>query len=211
MKNKSNLIIFIIIIILAILLIWPAFKGPADDATNDESDVTVVDDQTASSTSDTSVDVVDVSAVKVDDNSTVDKIVIKPVETGLMTVKAFFSSTEIDPNNKDCSLVYPASRQVARTSAVARVALMELFKGLTSSESANGLATAINPGVKINSLTINNGLAKIDLSKELGDKVAGSCRVTAIRSQITQTLKQFPTVSAVLISIDGKMAGVLQP
>ncbi|MEK7586282.1 MAG: hypothetical protein AAB453_00205 [Patescibacteria group bacterium] len=102
MKNKSNLIIFIIIIILAILLIWPAFKGPADDATNDESDVTVVDDQTASSTSDTSVDVVDVSAVKVNDNSTVDKIVIKPVETGLMTVKAFFSSTEIDPNNKDC-------------------------------------------------------------------------------------------------------------
>jgi len=35
--------------------------------------------------------------------------------------------------------------------------------------------------------------------------------VTAIRAQITETLKQFPTVENVVISIDGRTEDILQP
>jgi spore germination protein GerM len=39
----------------------------------------------------------------------------------------------------------------------------------------------------------------------------GSARVDMIRQQITQTLKQFPTVNEVRIAIEGETEGVLQP
>jgi len=45
----------------------------------------------------------------------------------------------------------------------------------------------------------------------LEEAVGGSCRVTAIRSQIEQTLKQFSTVQSVIISIDNRTEDILQP
>jgi len=65
--------------------------------------------------------------------------------------------------------------------------------------------------VKIQSLSIENGVAKIDFSKELEQDVGGSCRVSAIRAQITETLKQFETVNEVIISIDSRVEDILQP
>lgn len=128
-----------------------------------------------------------------------------------MTVNAYFTATVEGDTSTDCSVVYATPRTIARTQAPARAALMELFKGVTTMEASQGVSTAIGSGVKINSLTINNGIARVDLSSELEEGVAGSCRVTAIRSQIEKTLLQFPTVTGVLISVDGKTAGTLQP
>ena len=51
----------------------------------------------------------------------------------------------------------------------------------------------------------------VDFSKELGIGVAGSCRVEAIRSQITETLKQFKNVENVIISIEKETENILQP
>ena len=51
----------------------------------------------------------------------------------------------------------------------------------------------------------------MDFSRELNDGVAGSCKVMAIRSQITQTLKQFSEIKGVVISVDGEAEEVLQP
>jgi spore germination protein GerM len=42
-------------------------------------------------------------------------------------------------------------------------------------------------------------------------QVGGSCRVAAIRAQITDTLKQFPPVDEVIISIDDRTEDILQP
>jgi len=60
-------------------------------------------------------------------------------------------------------------------------------------------------------LTIENGVAKADFDPQLQFQVGGSCRVQAIRAEITQTLKQFPTVNEVFISVNGETELILQP
>ena len=98
-----------------------------------------------------------------------------------------------------------------KTTLVARAALTQLLVGPTNMEKNAGLFTNINSGVTIQSLTIENGVAKVDFNQQLQERVAGSCKVIAIRAQITETLKQFPSVKSVVISIDGKTEDILQP
>jgi len=127
-----------------------------------------------------------------------------------MTVKAFFNNSQMDPE-VSCNKVFPVERTVAKTPAVARAALEELLKGVTDGEKNAGFFTSINPGVKIQSLTIENGVAKVDFDEQLEAQVGGSCRVSAIRAEITETLKQFSTVKSVVISINGRTEDILQP
>ncbi|MBU3925210.1 GerMN domain-containing protein, partial [Patescibacteria group bacterium] len=56
-----------------------------------------------------------------------------------------------------------------------------------------------------------NGIAKVDFDERLEFQAGGSCRVAAIRAEITETLKQFPTVNNVVISINGRTEDILQP
>lgn len=124
------------------------------------------------------------------------------------TVKAYFSTQE---SSEDCSKVFEVNRDVPKTTAVARAALEELLKGPTDQEKHAGFSTSINKGVIIKSLTILNGVAKVDFNSQLEFQVGGSCRVSAIRAQITETLKQFSTVKGVVISINAKTEDILQP
>lgn len=130
------------------------------------------------------------------------------------TVKVYFSNSEVvarsDPG-LSCSKVFPLDRIIPKTAAVARSALEELLKGPTNTEKNAGFFTSINLGVKIQSLIIENGTAKVDFDEQLEYQVGGSCRVSAIRAQITETLKQFPTVKNVVISINGRTEDILQP
>lgn len=131
-------------------------------------------------------------------------------QTNKTKVKVFFNNNMVSIPN-DCDYVVPTEREINSSSSPARAALEELFKGPTDKEKSDGFFTNINEGVKIQKLIIENGTAKVDLSKELDQSVAGSCRVSAIRAQITQTLKQFPSVKDVVISIDGRTEDILQP
>ncbi len=112
---------------------------------------------------------------------------------------------------QSCDLVLPFKREVLKTQSVARQALEELLNGPSNSEIYAGYATSINEGVKLKSVTIENGVAKVDFSQELNEGVAGSCRVLAIKSQIEKTLLQFSTVKSVVISINGVTDDTLQP
>ncbi len=127
-----------------------------------------------------------------------------------MRVKIYFNNNQWDPE-ASCNKVFPVEREIPKTEAVARAALEELLKGPTEKEEAEKYITSINPGVKIQSLTIENGTLKVDFDSQLEFQVGGSCRVSAIRSQIIETLKQFPTVKDVIISIDGRIEDILQP
>jgi len=127
-----------------------------------------------------------------------------------MIVKAYFNNNQLDPA-VTCHKVFSVEREVLKTKAAARVALEELLKGPTEEEKSKGFFTNINSGVKIQNLVIENGLAKVDFDATLEYQVGGSCRVMAIRAQITETLKQFPTVNEVIISIDGQSEDILQP
>ncbi|MDP4008806.1 MAG: GerMN domain-containing protein, partial [bacterium] len=105
----------------------------------------------------------------------------------------------------DCTRTQAVTRQIPRTQAIARSALQELFKGSTQSEqNLLGLYTAINPGVTIQRISIENGVAYVDFSDELELNVGGSCRVAAIYSQIRNTLLEFSTVNDVVLSVNGR-------
>ncbi|MFA6918120.1 MAG: Gmad2 immunoglobulin-like domain-containing protein [Candidatus Gracilibacteria bacterium] len=131
--------------------------------------------------------------------------------TETLTVKAFFGNTKIDPNVRFCERTYAVTRTIPKTKSVAREAILELLKGVSATEKAKGFVTQLNEGIQIQKLVIKNGVASIDFNQALQEKVGGSCRVATIRSQITQTLKQFSSVQSVIISIDGESETILQP
>jgi hypothetical protein len=111
------------------------------------------------------------------------------------------------------------------TEAVGSAALQELLWGPTPGNLAD-FSTAIptpeqvltfpgrgpdwGPRVTLKGLTIVNGLATADFSKEMMAYGGGSARVAAISHQITETLKQFPTVQTVRILVEGQ-PDMLQP
>ena len=125
-------------------------------------------------------------------------------------VRAYFNNNQMDANIS-CTKVFSVNREILKTTAVARVALEELLKGPTVSEQHAGFSTSLNKGIKIQSLVIENGVAKVDFNEELGKGVAGSCKVQAIRAQIAETLKQFSTIKSVVISINSATEDILQP
>ncbi len=126
------------------------------------------------------------------------------------TIRVYFNNNNLDPE-MSCNKVFAVERVVARTPAIARATLEELLKGVAESEKASGFFTSINDNVTIQSLVISGGIARVDFSGQLEYQVGGSCRVSAIRAQITETLKQFTTVQDVIISINGRTEGILQP
>ncbi len=133
-----------------------------------------------------------------------------------MTVKIFLSDSRfVGEPDFDCSRTVAVERQVLKTSAAARASIEALLRGATQKENNQGFISSINPGVRIQKLTIDppfgEKTAKIDFDEQLEFQVGGSCRVASIRAQITDTLKQFPTVENVIISINGRTEDILQP
>jgi hypothetical protein len=147
------------------------------------------------------------------DGSEIDKVIIpvfiKKSETAI--IKVFFGNSKMDPE-ASCNKVFPVERVIYKTQAVARKSLEELIKGPTDKETGESYFTSLNQeGIIIQSLVVEDGIAKADFNSELERAVGGSCRVAAIRAQITETLKQFPAVKSVVISIDGRTEDILQP
>lgn len=126
-------------------------------------------------------------------------------------IKVFFGNSKFDPSGMNCDKVYPVERNIQKTLAVAKAAAEELLKGPAQQEKEQGYFTSINSNVAINSLELKDGTAKIDFDEQLEFQVGGSCRVAAIRKQITETLKQFSEKKEVLISINGRTEDILQP
>ena len=126
-------------------------------------------------------------------------------------LKVFFANSQMDSEIQDCAKVYAVDRTIPKTLTPARASLEELLRGPTAAEKQLGYITSINSGVEIQKLTIENGVARVDFDEQLETGIGGSCRVANIRAQITETLKQFATVSEVIISIDGRTEDILQP
>ena len=126
-------------------------------------------------------------------------------------VAVFFTNQKKDPSGLSCEKTFPIYRRVAKSQVLARSALLELLKGPDRLEYEAGYGTAINSGTALQKISIENGVARVDFDSMLEVGVGGSCRVLAIESQIKETLKQFPTVKEVVISINGRTEGVLQP
>jgi len=125
------------------------------------------------------------------------------------TFKLYFGKSS-SSSSLDCSLVFPVERTIAETAAIGRASIAELLKGPTDAELAQGYTTSIPVDTALNSLVIGDRTAKADFTRSL-EPGGGSCRVTAIRSQIEETLRQFDTVDNVVISVEGNSETALQP
>ncbi len=107
-------------------------------------------------------------------------------------------------------MVQPVSRTVLFNEWGAEKALRLLLAGPILAES-DTFDTSIPAGTRLNSLRVEEGTAYADFSQELG-QVAGSATVIPLREQINRTLKQFPGILEVIITVQGESSEeMLQP
>ncbi|MCX6720477.1 MAG: GerMN domain-containing protein [Candidatus Staskawiczbacteria bacterium] len=126
----------------------------------------------------------------------------------LMTVKVYFGGSILA--DAECDVVSPVDRIIPKTQTVARATIEELLKGPTVEEKVGGYLSVIPVGSKLNSISIVNGEARVDFSATT-ESGGGSCSMAARVAQITQTLLQFPTITSVKLSINGRTGDIFQP
>lgn len=161
----------------------------------------------------TSTVILDVYDNSAKDGSEIDRVSIPlQFQSGnTVPIKVFFNNSKMD-NGNTCASVYSLTRNVPRTPYIGRAALGQLVQGPTDDEKTQGFFTSINSGTELRSLSIDaSSTAHADFNEVLEQGVAGSCKISAIRNQITQTLLQFPGIHNVVISVNGNSTSTLQP
>ena len=100
-----------------------------------------------------------------------------------------------------------AERQVPHTTVPATAALTALLAGPQGGEPEAGLSTAIPAGTRLLGLSIHDGTATVDLSREFG---TGDGATMAQRvAEVVYTLTRYSTVHAVQFLLNGQTADSL--
>ncbi len=98
----------------------------------------------------------------------------------------------------------PLLREVPRTPAIGTAAVNALLAGPSSAERGEReITSAVPAGSRLLGLTIEDGVATVDLSSEF-ESGGGSMSIFVRLAQVVYTLTQFPTVQSVLIEIEGQ-------
>jgi hypothetical protein len=121
--------------------------------------------------------------------------------SGTTVVRAYFVLAG-EPGSEG---VVPVLRVVPATVAVARAAMLALLDGPTSDEqsASPGIGTAVPDGTALLGLSIDGGVATVDLSGQFA--TGGGSTSTMYRlAQVVYTLTQFPTVDSVAFRVDGQ-------
>jgi spore germination protein GerM len=99
------------------------------------------------------------------------------------------------------------TRAVPKVTRIGAEAVKALVGGPTAAESADGLGTAIPEPTRFRDLTIADGVAKVDLSRDF-ESGGGSLSLSLRLAQVTCTLDQFDSVSGVRFLLDGDLVDV---
>jgi hypothetical protein len=97
----------------------------------------------------------------------------------------------------------PTLRVVPKTTGVARAAMEALLDSATIRDAYAQISTAVPPGTSLLGISIKNGVATVDLSREF-ESGGGSASAMYRLGQVTYTLTQFSTVRAVLFQVEGR-------
>ncbi len=118
-----------------------------------------------------------------------------------MVVRAYLVLGSFEGNEG----LVPVLRTVPETKAVAKAAMEALLAGPAGAEvnATPALYTAIPDGTQLNGVTIDNGVATVDLSPEFASG-GGTYSVMARLAQVVYTLTQFSAVDKVLFELDGE-------
>lgn len=95
-----------------------------------------------------------------------------------------------------------ATREVPATKAVATAAMKELLEGTTAADELYGMHSEIPAKTTLNSVTVKNGVATVDLSDAYDDG-GGTLSMSMRIAQVVFTLTQFSTVDSVLFEMNG--------
>lgn len=104
--------------------------------------------------------------------------------------------------------LFVSYRTDTATPRVGTAALETLLEGPDSFEEDYGLRTAIPDGTQLLGLSIDDGIARVDLTSEF-ETGGGSASMQTRLAQVVYTITQFPTVEGVVFSLDGEPIDVL--
>src|SRR5690606_15081097 len=126
-----------------------------------------------------------------------------------MAVAPYFFLDEDGHTGRSGPFLAPIHRTVAESAAVATASMQALLNGPTSDEQASipALSTAIPDGTTLNSVSIEDGVATVDLSAEFEAEEA-SAAASARTAQVVFTLTRFSTVDSVSFLEDGAPVSV---
>lgn len=126
-----------------------------------------------------------------------------PPET--MGVKVYFMLEGGGTDYRPGPFLVPVYREIPRTQAVATAAVRELIEGPTADEMASvpALHSAVPADTMLLGISIENGLATVDLSREF-EAGGGTFSMAARLAQMVFTVTQFPTVQEVEFHLDGE-------
>lgn len=132
---------------------------------------------------------------------------ILQAQTRTTPIKLYFHNEIKNPNAQDCNKVFPVTRRIPKTKAIARAALDELLKGPTKEESAKeywGFGPPDTDGI-LKSIRIKNGAAYVNFTSRTLEQMGNattSCG-SAFFTMVEKTLTQFPSIRKVYYAIDG--------
>jgi germination protein M len=104
--------------------------------------------------------------------------------------------------------LFVLTRTVAPTPRVGTAALEDLLAGPSEPERLDGIQTQIPNGTQLLGLTIDKGIATVNLTSEY-EAGGGSASMSMRLAQVVYTLTQFPTVKGVRLALDGQAIDVL--
>ncbi len=104
--------------------------------------------------------------------------------------------------------LFVVSRTASPTPRIGTAALESLLAGPDDAERVEGLQTQIPDGTQLLGLTIDKGVASVDLTSEY-ESGGGSASMSMRLAQVVFTLTQFPTISSVQFALDGEPIEVL--
>ena len=116
-----------------------------------------------------------------------------------VVVRAYF----LVDGQQDVAGLVPTLRNVPDTQAVARAAMGALLGGPVQRPGAVTLSTSIPAGTSLLDLTIRNGIATVDLSRDF-ESDSGSASSRSRLAQVVYTLTQFTGVRSVLFQVEGR-------
>ncbi len=125
-------------------------------------------------------------------------------------VNVYFGNSKMG-SSEDCSKVFPVSRTILNAETFGPGALEALLNGVSKKEKESGYFTSLNDKILLQKFEIKDKVAYIDFNSKFNEGVAGSCKVTAIKSQIKTTLNNLSDIDSVVLSINGQTEGILEP
>jgi spore germination protein GerM len=99
--------------------------------------------------------------------------------------------------------LFVVHRTAPKTPRVATTAIESLLEGPGAVEAAAGVTSAVPTDTALLGITVEDGLATVDLSSEF-ESGGGTLSMTMRLAQVVYTLTQFPTVENVAFELDGQ-------